>query len=177
MIVFVSQSQRAIGGVIPAVAAFATATSKRFFWTRRGASADSWKVGLADTSVFIARETDRPHATEPPEELPEELMVSTVTIGELRLGVLIAEDINVRQRRLTTLQLASQIEPLPIDDAVASAWAALVAGLRAEGRRMPINDSWIAATAIAHDIPSSRRTPASTTPPVGKSSRSDREFA
>jgi len=25
--------------------------------------------------------------------------------------------------------------------------------LREEGRRMPVNDSWIAATAIAHDIP------------------------
>ena len=106
-------------------------------------------VGLADTSVFIAREADRPLATEP----PDELVVSAVTIGELRLGVLIADDIELRQQRLTTLQLASQVEPLPIDDAVVSAWAALVAALRSQGRRMPINDSWIAATAIAHDLP------------------------
>ena len=33
------------------------------------------------------------------------------------------------------------------------AWAVLVAGLRAIGRKVPINDSWIAATAIARGIP------------------------
>jgi len=80
-------------------------------------------------------------------------MVSTVTIGELRLGVLMATDTDIRQLRLTTLQLASMIEPLPVDDDVASAWAGLVARLRSDGKRMPINDSWIAATAIANDLP------------------------
>jgi predicted nucleic acid-binding protein len=29
----------------------------------------------------------------------------------------------------------------------------LVAGLRASGRRARVNDSWIAATAIAHSMP------------------------
>jgi predicted nucleic acid-binding protein len=29
----------------------------------------------------------------------------------------------------------------------------LVAGLRASGRKAPVNDSWIAATAIAHGMP------------------------
>ncbi len=106
-------------------------------------------TGLADTSLFIARESGRPLASEP----PDELMVSTVTIGELRLGVLMATDTDIRQLRLTTLQLASMIEPLPVDDDVASAWAGLVARLRSDGKRMPINDSWIAATAIANDLP------------------------
>ena len=66
-------------------------------------------VGLADTSVFIAREADRPLATEP----PDELVVSAVTIGELRLGVLMADDIELRQQRLTTLQpcLAGRTAP------------------------------------------------------------------
>jgi predicted nucleic acid-binding protein len=31
--------------------------------------------------------------------------------------------------------------------------ALLVSRLRAAGRRAPINDSWIAATAIAHGVP------------------------
>jgi predicted nucleic acid-binding protein len=29
----------------------------------------------------------------------------------------------------------------------------LIAKLRAEGRKAPINDTWIAATALAHDLP------------------------
>lgn len=38
---------------------------------------------------------------------------------------------------------------MPIDDAVADAWASLRMALGEQGRRMPVNDSWIAATAIA----------------------------
>lgn len=106
-------------------------------------------VGLADTSLFIAQEQQRPIAGSP----PERISVSVITIAELRLGVLAADDPAVRARRLETLLRADALEPLPVDGAVAAAWAALVAALRAERRRMPLNDSWIAATAIAHDMP------------------------
>jgi hypothetical protein len=36
---------------------------------------------------------------------------------------------------------------------VATAWAELVATLRTIGRSMKLNDSWIAATALAHELP------------------------
>jgi predicted nucleic acid-binding protein len=39
-----------------------------------------------------------------------------------------------------------------VDEAVSDAWALLVSQLRAAGRKVPINDSWIAATAIAHRV-------------------------
>jgi predicted nucleic acid-binding protein len=104
---------------------------------------------LVDTSVFIAREAKRPLRSDP----PTEVAVSVVTVGELRLGVLMAQDIETRHRRLTTLELALLLDPLPIDDRVADVWAGLVAGLRAQGRRMPLNDSWVAATAMAHHLP------------------------
>lgn len=79
--------------------------------------------------------------------------VSAVTLGELRLGVLRATDPETTSLRLVTYQLARQFDPLVVDESVADAWAMLVAQLRADGRRMPINDSWIAATAIAHEVP------------------------
>lgn len=104
---------------------------------------------LADTSLFIGRE-QRPDATANP---PDELVVSVITVAELRLGVLMAKDLSARGRRLDTLRLAESIEPLPIDDRVATVWSRLVAELRAAGRRAPVNDSWIAATARAHDLP------------------------
>lgn len=105
-------------------------------------------IGLADTSVFIAREQDRPLRAEP----PEEVTVSVVTIGELRLGVLLATDLDARERRLSTLQLAASLRPIPIDEEVTEAWAGLVARLRSAGRRMPLNESWIAASALAHGM-------------------------
>jgi len=40
-----------------------------------------------------------------------------------------------------------------VDETVSDAWALLISRLRAAGRKAPINDSWIAATAVAHDVP------------------------
>ncbi len=80
--------------------------------------------------------------------------MSVVTLGELRLGVVSAShDPDTAARRLATYELARQFEPLPIDETVSDAWALLVAKLRANGRKAPINDTWIAATAIAHGLP------------------------
>jgi predicted nucleic acid-binding protein len=106
-------------------------------------------LGIADTSVFIAVEQDRPTAGVP----PREIAVSVITIGELRLGVLAAPDGPTRARRLETLSRAEALDPLPIDAQVAHAWAALRLSLRDHGLRMPLNDSWIAATAMAHRLP------------------------
>ena len=105
--------------------------------------------GIADTSVFIARESGRPILED---SLPEELAVSVITIGELRAGVLAATDTPTRDRRLSALAAALSLQPVPVDDRVASAWARLRVVLRDQGLRMPVDDSWIAATAIALDV-------------------------
>jgi hypothetical protein len=104
---------------------------------------------LADTSLFVAVEQDRPLSSRP----PERIAVSVITIGELRLAVLAADSGPVRARRLETLSAAEALDPLPVDAQVAHAWAALRLALRDTGKRMPINDSWIAATAIANGMP------------------------
>lgn len=105
---------------------------------------------VADTSVFIGLEAARFDV----EAFGEyEWAVSAVTLGELRLGVLQAAEPEVAARRLSTYQLAQRFEPLPIDEPVSEAWALLVSQLRAAGRKVPLNDSWIAATAIAHRVP------------------------
>ncbi|MPZ89700.1 MAG: PIN domain-containing protein [Nitriliruptorales bacterium] len=56
-------------------------------------------------------------------------------------------------RRLDTLSAAERLDPVPVDNRVAAAWALLRQRLKAAGKRMEINDSWIAATAIAHGWP------------------------
>ena len=108
------------------------------------------KRALADTSVFIGLEATRLDASRFDDF---EWGVSAVTLGELRLGVLQAENPEAASRRLSTYQLAQQFEALTLDEAVSEAWALLISRLRAAGRRAPINDSWIAATAIAHGVP------------------------
>lgn len=106
------------------------------------------ELALADTSLFIAVEQDRPFSGSP----PKRIAVSAITIGELRLGVLAAQDGPTRARRMETLSVAESLDPLPVDEQVARTWAALRLALRDAGKRMPLNDSWIAATAIAHGM-------------------------
>jgi predicted nucleic acid-binding protein len=103
-------------------------------------------AGIADTSVFIARESGRALDVS---ALPDDLGVSIITIGELRAGVLAAVDVQTRDRRLATFSAAQALDPIPIDEPVAGAWARLRILLRDSGQRMPVNDSWIAATAIS----------------------------
>ena len=110
----------------------------------------SVRRGVADTSVFIGREVGRTVRTD---RLPDELAVSVITIGELRAGVLAAHDVDIRDRRLRTLMSAIELEPIPIDQEVADAWARLRLLLRDLSKRMPVNDSWIAATALALGLP------------------------
>lgn len=105
---------------------------------------------IADTSVFIGMEAARFDAAQ---FADFEWGISAITVGELRLGVLQAQGPEAASRRLSTYQLAQRFEALPVDAAVSVAWALLVSRLRAAGRKVPINDSWIAATAIAHQVP------------------------
>jgi hypothetical protein len=106
--------------------------------------------GVADTTVFIARESGRPLDED---ALPDEISVSVMTVGELRAGVLAADDVETRDRRLATLTQALMMEAVPVDGRVADSWALLRIRLRDSGQRMPVNDSWIAATAMSLGVP------------------------
>ena len=62
--------------------------------------------------------------------------MSVVTVGELRAGVLVADDVETCDRRLSTLAAVLSLAPLPIDGEVADAWARLRVRLRGAGRRI-----------------------------------------
>ena len=106
--------------------------------------------GLLDTSVFIASESGR---TLDEASLPDQGAISPITIAELHVGVLAASDVDTRARRLATLEAVADVETLPIDNTVAASWALLRIHLAESKRRLNVNDLWIAATALAHDLP------------------------
>lgn len=111
--------------------------------------ADPDEVGLFDTSIFIATESGRAIGT-----LPAVGSISVVTIAELHLGVLMADRPNIRQQRLRTLLSVQELfEPIPIDNEIARTFAEIVAEARRLGKRPKVMDSWIAATAVARDLP------------------------
>lgn len=106
--------------------------------------------GLLDTSVFIALESARQLDVS---RLPAINVVCPVTIAELQAGVLAALDLDVRARRLATLESIADVEVLAIDSDVAAEWARLRVHLAATGRGVNVNDLWIAATAAANGLP------------------------
>jgi predicted nucleic acid-binding protein len=78
-----------------------------------------------------------------------------ITIGELELGVLSADDATSRARRGDTLALARMAEPVPISEQIMGAWARLVVDCRDAGilRTVKLTDALIAATAIDLGLP------------------------
>ncbi|MBK8447715.1 MAG: PIN domain-containing protein [Micropruina sp.] len=106
--------------------------------------------GLADTSVFIAGESGRALHLD---RLPDLLRVSVITLAELEAGVLAARSVADRSARLLTLQRVAALEPLPVDAAAAAAWARLRVEVHEAGRRVNLNDLWIAAIALANGLP------------------------
>jgi predicted nucleic acid-binding protein len=106
--------------------------------------------GLLDTSVLVASESGRALDLD---RLPDRSAVSVVTVGELHAGVLAARDVETRARRLATLDLLADISVVSIDEDVAVAWARLRALLAEAGRRVNVNDTWIAATAVTYHLP------------------------
>jgi len=83
----------------------------------------------------------------------QELAVDPVILGEVRFGILL-----LRQgRKRTELErwlddVVRQIHCLPWEAETGMRWAELLAKLRRSGRAMPIKDSLIAATALAHGL-------------------------
>ena len=106
--------------------------------------------GLVDTStVIVLEQLDR-------EYLPEETLISAVTLAELSVGPLVAageQEPSVRQARLQ--QVEADLDPLPFDAASARAFGRVSASLRRAGRTTTArtSDAMIAATAMANNLP------------------------
>jgi toxin FitB len=82
-----------------------------------------------------------------------EIAVDPIILGEVRFGILLLP----RGRRRSRLERwfeegARRLQCIPWEASTGLRWAELLATLRAAGRAMPIKDSLIAATALAHDL-------------------------
>ncbi len=82
-----------------------------------------------------------------------ELAVNPVILGELEYGILLLPS-GRKRTRLEQWFAAGvrRLRVLEIDVATASEWACLLARLRRKGHSMPVKDSLIAATALAHKL-------------------------
>jgi predicted nucleic acid-binding protein len=115
--------------------------------------------GLLDTNIVILRSRIAP------EELPDEMAISAVTLAELSAGPHEVRpdteqdayfEAAERARRLDVLQWAEhEFDPIPFDTDAARAYGRVTAAVIAAGRkpRRRTVDLMIAATAIAAELP------------------------
>lgn len=107
--------------------------------------------GILDTSVVI-----RLSRIDDPTLLPDEPLITTVTLAELSAGPLVATDERERAARQAHLQQAeADFEPLTFDAPAARAFGRVAAALRQAGRKPAARsyDAMIAAIAITADLP------------------------
>jgi tRNA(fMet)-specific endonuclease VapC len=107
--------------------------------------------GVLDTSTVI--ELARIGGAE---LLPNEPLITAVTLAELSVGPLVARDEPERAARQAHLQQAeADFDPLPFDAAAARAFGQVAASLRRAGRKPAARayDAMIAATALALGLP------------------------
>lgn len=91
-----------------------------------------------------------------PASLPDELVISAVTLAELSAGPHHADDPAERARRVAVLQHAeATFDPVPFDAQAARVFGRVAAAVLAAGRtpRRRIADLLIAACAIANELP------------------------
>lgn len=82
-----------------------------------------------------------------------DLAVNPIILGELEYGILLLAAGRRRTRLEQWFALGVQrLRVLDFDTTTAAAWARLLARLKKKGHAMPIKDSLIAATAIAHGL-------------------------
>ncbi|MEQ1730664.1 MAG: type II toxin-antitoxin system VapC family toxin [Vicinamibacterales bacterium] len=88
--------------------------------------------------------------------LPQEPVITAVTLAELSVGPLVAKTDEERAARQAQVQQAeSDFDPLPFDVAAARAFGRVALALRRSGRSVKPRayDVMIAATAIANGLP------------------------
>ena len=107
--------------------------------------------GILDTSTVILLPR-----IEEAGSLPEEPLITAITLAELTVGPLVAASEEERAARQAHLQQAeADFEPLPFDANAARAFGQVAAALRRLGRKPTARsfDAMIAATAIANELP------------------------
>jgi len=107
--------------------------------------------GVLDTSTVILL----PRLAVPA-LLPDEPLVSAITLAELSVGPLVARTDQERAARQAHLQQAeTDFDPLPFDAAAAHTIGQVTASLRRSGRQTAARayDAMIAATALANRLP------------------------
>ncbi|MCL2111031.1 MAG: type II toxin-antitoxin system VapC family toxin [Clostridiales bacterium] len=105
---------------------------------------------LLDTNVIVKVLRGDPEAIGFLNSLGTDVFTSAVVIGELLYGA--NKSVKAEQNRQLVREKTESLEVLPIDIETAEVYGQIKDQLAKEGRNIPENDLWIAATAKKHGL-------------------------
>ena len=109
-----------------------------------------YDAAVVDTSIIAALKLYDPS------ELPDTILITAITLGELSYGPHATDDPAKRAGRVAVLQhVEATFDPLPYDQGAARLYGQICAAVRVAGRepRKRSSDLMIAATAACNQLP------------------------
>jgi predicted nucleic acid-binding protein len=109
-----------------------------------------YDAAVVDTNIIAALKLYDPA------ELPDTMLITAITLGELSFGPHATDDPAKRAGRVAVLQhVEATFDPLPYDQGAARLYGQICAAVRAAGRepRKRASDLMIAATAASVELP------------------------
>lgn len=80
----------------------------------------------------------------------DRIHLPATVIGEYKAGITDSQQGRMNSRKLADYLKRETVDAVPITDATAEVYAKVFNALKAQGRPIPQNDMWIAASALEH---------------------------
>lgn len=106
---------------------------------------------MLDTSAYVAFTKGHPYATGAFLHA-DSLSLNPVVMGELRFGFWKSRWKKENESELNRFLNSPRVRVIDVDAGTAERYAAIRAALRQAGTPIPINDVWIASTAMQHGL-------------------------
>lgn len=106
---------------------------------------------LLDTNAYVAFKRGDGEVVELLRHVGE-IVVPTVVLGELLAGFALGRREAANREELSAFLSAPRVRVAVMDEETANWYARVYSLLRKKGRPIPVNDLWIAATALQHGL-------------------------
>ncbi len=100
---------------------------------------------MLDTNVYSDFAEGAPNAVDAIATHGQFLFIPSIVLGELRYGFMKGARREFNERKLRQIISRLKIEIINVDEDVAEKYAAIYSSLVRNGRKIPLNDVWIAA--------------------------------
>lgn len=106
---------------------------------------------LVDTNAYTAFKRNVPEALEIIQQVPL-ISINSIILGELVGGFIFGSKETINRHELRQFFESSRVRMIAINEETSESYARVYYSLRRQGKPIPTNDMWIAATALQYEL-------------------------